>query len=50
MADALRELTGSPERRRLLGEAARERVVRHFRIEREVAAHEALYAELCGLD
>jgi glycosyltransferase involved in cell wall biosynthesis len=50
MADALRTLAGSPERRESLGAAARERVVRHFSIEKEVAAHEALYAELLGLD
>jgi glycosyltransferase involved in cell wall biosynthesis len=50
MANALRELAGSPERRRSLGEEARERVVGLFSIEKEVAAHEALYAELFGLD
>jgi glycosyltransferase involved in cell wall biosynthesis len=50
MATALQELATSPERRRSLGGGARERVVGHFSIEQEVAAHEALYAELLGLD
>jgi glycosyltransferase involved in cell wall biosynthesis len=50
LAEALLELAGSPERRRVLGEAARDRAVGHFSIEKEVAAHESLYAELLGFD
>ena len=39
LANAIRELAGSPEKRRALGLAARERVIEHFSIEKEVAAH-----------
>lgn len=46
LAGALRRLAGDPDLRRRYGESARKRVERHFTIEREVAAHEALYSEL----
>jgi len=46
MAQALQTLISSPDLRQRLGNAARERVVQHFSIEREIAAHEALYAEV----
>lgn len=49
MADAIRSLVDSPEKRRALGEAARQRVLAHYRIEREVQQHEALYAEIFNL-
>jgi glycosyltransferase involved in cell wall biosynthesis len=45
LARALDQLASSPDLRRALGEAARARVVQQFSIEREVAAHEALYQE-----
>lgn len=46
MANALRRLNDSPDLRYTLGKGARKRVVEHFSIEQEVAAHEALYTEL----
>jgi glycosyltransferase involved in cell wall biosynthesis len=45
MAQAFQTLISSPDLRQRLGNAARERVVQYFSIEREIAAHEALYAE-----
>ncbi len=50
LAAALRRLAESPGLRRELGEAARQQVLDHYTIEREVAAHEALYAEILGLN
>lgn len=44
---ALERLIVSAELRHNLGCAGRQRVLEHFTIEREVAAHEALYSELC---
>ncbi len=49
LAGAIRELSISAERRRVLGRAARQRILDHYTIEREVARHEALYAEVLGL-
>lgn len=49
MSSTLRTLVSSPDLRRQLGAAARQRVLDHYTIEREVAAHEALYAELLNL-
>lgn len=49
MAEAIRTLVDSPEKRRAIGEAARQRVLAHYRIEREVQQHEALYAEIFNL-
>jgi len=46
LASALRRLLASPELRQRLGKAACQRVLDHFTIEKEVAAHEALYSEL----
>lgn len=46
LANALGQLAASPGLRRDLGKAARQRVLDHFTIEREVAAHEALYNEI----
>jgi glycosyltransferase involved in cell wall biosynthesis len=46
LAAALRQLASSAELRSQLGRAARQRVLDHFRIENEVAAHEALYNEI----
>ena len=48
LAAALERLESADERRRL-GAAARERVLDRFSIEREVADHEAIYAEVGGL-
>lgn len=49
MVSALQQLIASPDLRHRLGIAARQRVLDHYTIEREVAAHEALYAELLNL-
>lgn len=49
LAAALRRLAASPEERAAFGAAARQRVLDRFTIEREVAAHEALYSEVLGL-
>jgi glycosyltransferase involved in cell wall biosynthesis len=50
LAHALRQLASSPELRQQLGHTARQRVLEHFTIEKEVAAHEALYADVLGLN
>jgi glycosyltransferase involved in cell wall biosynthesis len=50
LAGAIRQLVASPELRQQLGRAARQRVLDHFTIEKEVAAHEALYSEILGLN
>lgn len=49
LARAICELCASAERRQMLGRAARQRILDHYTIEREVARHEALYAELLRL-
>jgi glycosyltransferase involved in cell wall biosynthesis len=49
LADALRQLINSASERARLGVAARQRILEHYTIEREVAAHEALYAEILGI-
>jgi glycosyltransferase involved in cell wall biosynthesis len=46
LADRIRALAGDPGRRADLGAAARQRVLDRYAIEREVAAHEALYGEI----
>lgn len=46
LAAALRQLVASPALRQQLGNAARQRVIDHFTVEREVAAHESLYEKL----
>lgn len=46
LARLLADLHSTPERRAMLGAAARQRVLDCYTIEREVAAHEALYDEL----
>jgi glycosyltransferase involved in cell wall biosynthesis len=46
LAEALSYLAASDDKRRTLGEAASSRIANHFTIEKEVAAHEALYDEL----
>jgi glycosyltransferase involved in cell wall biosynthesis len=46
MAAALNQLASSRELRVSLGLAARERVLKHYTIEKEVAAHQAIYEEL----
>ena len=46
LARALSRLASDPALRATLGAAARRRAVERFSIEREVAAHEALYGEL----
>ena len=48
LARASLELLTSPEQGRALGRAARQRVARHFTVERMVAETEALYLELLG--
>lgn len=49
MTAAIRELCLSPQRRSELAEAARQRILAHYTIEREVAQHETLYAEILKL-
>jgi glycosyltransferase involved in cell wall biosynthesis len=49
LAAALQRLAYSQELRRTLGAAARERVLRSYTIEKEVEAHQAIYAEVLGL-
>jgi glycosyltransferase involved in cell wall biosynthesis len=46
LAEAIRRLANDPPTRRALGEAARRRVLEKYSIEREVEAHESLYAEI----
>lgn len=46
MAEAIRRLIGDPDLRNGLGKAARRRIEERFSIEREVAAHEAMYEEI----
>ena len=46
MTEALKHLASSECKRRMLGQAARERIETRFTIEREVADHEALYDEI----
>jgi glycosyltransferase involved in cell wall biosynthesis len=48
LAGALQQLVASPALRQQLATAARQRILDHFTIEREVAAHEALYREILG--
>lgn len=46
LAEALDRLTKFPAIRDNLGKAARKRIEQNYRIEKEVAAHEQLYAEV----
>ena len=46
MAEALHRLISSPDLRSQIGQAARKRVEEQFSVEREVAAHKALYMEI----
>jgi glycosyltransferase involved in cell wall biosynthesis len=46
LTEALNDMSTSPDMCRTLGEAARNRVLQCFSIEKEVAAHEALYNEI----
>jgi glycosyltransferase involved in cell wall biosynthesis len=46
LARAIQSLVDSPEARQQMGGAARQRILTNYTIEREVAAYEALYAEL----
>jgi glycosyltransferase involved in cell wall biosynthesis len=46
LAEAIGALAADPERRKRMGQAARERVKRHFPIERSVAALEQVYGGL----
>ncbi len=46
MAEAIQYLISSKDLRIQMGQAARKRVEEHFSIEKEVAAHEALYMEI----
>lgn len=48
LAEALRSLAASPERRSSLGAAARQRVLERFSVGHEVRAHEDLYREVLG--
>ena len=48
LAAAIQQLAASPELRSQFGSAARQRVLDHFTIEKEVAAHEAIYSEVLG--
>jgi glycosyltransferase involved in cell wall biosynthesis len=50
MAEALSHLAASSQKRNILGEGARKRILNHFTIEKEVAAHEAMYDELLFSD
>ena len=49
MAAAIRALCENPAKRRAMGEAARQRILSNYRIEREVQQHEALYADIFNL-
>lgn len=49
LAEAIHRLATSSAERTYFGAAARRRVEQHYPIEREVAAHEALYAALLGI-
>lgn len=46
LGEALSHLADAPDVRSTLGKAARERVVQHFSIEKEVEAHERLYSKV----
>jgi glycosyltransferase involved in cell wall biosynthesis len=46
LAAALTRLVAAPELRYRLGTAARQRIIDHYRVEREVADHERLYEEM----
>jgi glycosyltransferase involved in cell wall biosynthesis len=46
LSGALSRLAADPDLRRRLGREARARIEQHYRIEREVADYEAMYAEL----
>lgn len=46
LAEAIQRLISDPEYRDRIGKAARLRIVKHFSIEQEVAAHEQLYEEM----
>ena len=48
LAQAITRLLRDPDLRRKMGQAGRERVERHFDVERMVQATEALYEELVG--
>lgn len=48
LANAIRRLMDDPDLRARLGAAARQRVLAHYTIEREVADHERLYLEIAG--
>jgi glycosyltransferase involved in cell wall biosynthesis len=48
LADAITRLAGDAELRCRLGEAARRRVIEHYSISANIAAHQALYAEVAG--
>ena len=49
LAQALERVSADPSLRRELGEAARARILDKFLIDKEVRAHEELYAEALGL-
>lgn len=49
LATALQRLADSRDLRDRLGCGARQRVLEHYTIEREVAGHEALYSDLLGV-
>ena len=48
LTEAITRLLRHPDLRREMGRAGRERVERHFDVERMVQATEALYEELVG--
>ena len=50
LADAMQMLHGDPERRAAIARAARETARKQFSIDRMVAEHESLYAQLTGND
>ncbi|GIU78032.1 MAG: colanic acid biosynthesis glycosyltransferase WcaL [Bryobacteraceae bacterium] len=48
MAERILELAGDAELRRKMGEAGRERVARHFRVEEQIRAFEEFYGRVVG--
>jgi glycosyltransferase involved in cell wall biosynthesis len=49
LSEAIRELAASPDLRQRLGEAARNRAVNHFSIEKEVSSYDKLYTNLLNI-
>jgi glycosyltransferase involved in cell wall biosynthesis len=50
LAEAINRVMRLPDRGKTIGEAGRQRILRYYTIEREVARHEALYSELISFN